>query len=85
MHRITNTNKLLYSSLNVKGGKTGYNGPSGWCLGTLLQGEDGEEIIAVVLGAPTSRTRFKEIIGIVEWSIQKEKQGVLPNEFEKGG
>ena len=74
-HRIGSTNKLLFSSLNVKGGKTGYNGASGWCLGTLVEGKDGKEVVAVVLGAPTKYTRFREIRSIVEWSIEKNKKG----------
>jgi len=74
-HRIGSTNKLLFSSLNVRGGKTGYNGASGWCLGTLVEGEDGKEIVAVVLGAPTKHTRFKEIRSIVEWAIRRNVKG----------
>jgi D-alanyl-D-alanine carboxypeptidase len=74
-HLIGNTNKLLFSSLKVKGGKTGYNGASGWCLGTLVEGEDGNEMVAVVLGAPTKHTRFKEIRSIVEWCIEENKRG----------
>jgi D-alanyl-D-alanine endopeptidase (penicillin-binding protein 7) len=74
-HRIGSTNKLLFSSLNVKGGKTGYNGASGWCLGTLVEGEDGNQMVAVILGAPTKHTRFREIRSIVEWSIDGHKKG----------
>jgi len=74
-HRIGSTNKLLFSSLNVKGGKTGYNGASGWCLGTLVQRKDGKEIVAVILGAPTKHTRFKEIRSMVEWSIEESRKG----------
>jgi D-alanyl-D-alanine endopeptidase (penicillin-binding protein 7) len=76
MHQIRNTNKLLLNSFTsefiecVRGGKTGYNGASGWCLGTSVKGKDGEEIIAVVLGAPSSGTRFKEIKSIMEWSTR---------------
>ncbi len=89
VHQIRNTNKLLFSSLplgslcNVKGGKTGHNGASGFCLGTMMQGEDGEEIIAVVLGAPSSGTRFKEIKSIVRWSMQEEKTEI-PQKAHKG-
>jgi len=74
-HRIGSTNKLLFSSLNVKGGKTGYNGASGWCLGTMVEGEDGKEMVAVILDAPTKHTRFKEIRSIVEWCIEENKKG----------
>ena len=74
-HRIGSTNKLLFSSLNVKGGKTGYNGASGWCLGTMVEGEDGKEMVAVILDAPTKHTRFKEIRSIVEWCIEESRKG----------
>jgi D-alanyl-D-alanine endopeptidase (penicillin-binding protein 7) len=73
-HRIGSTNKLLFSSLNVKGGKTGYNGASGWCLGTLVEGDDGKEVVAVVLGAPSKSTRFREIRSIVKWSISENTE-----------
>ena len=75
-HRIGSTNKLLFSSLNVKGGKTGYNGASGWCLGTLVEGDDGKEVVAVVLGAPSKRTRFREIRSIVKWSISENTKQI---------
>jgi D-alanyl-D-alanine endopeptidase (penicillin-binding protein 7) len=75
-HRIGSTNKLLFSSLNVKGGKTGYNGASGWCLGTLVEGYDGKEVVAVVLGAPSKRTRFREIRSIVKWSISENTKQI---------
>ena len=74
-HQIVNTNKLLLSSLNVKGGKTGYNGASGWCLGTLVENEDGTKIAAVILGAPTKLARFREARSIIKWSLQKTTQG----------
>ena len=75
IHQISNTNKLLSSSLNIKGGKTGYNGPSGWCLATLVEDEDGTKIAAVVLGAPSSFTRFKETKSIIKWSSKKASEG----------
>ncbi|MFQ6032918.1 MAG: serine-type D-Ala-D-Ala carboxypeptidase, partial [Candidatus Zixiibacteriota bacterium] len=70
-----NTNKLLLSSLNDKGGKTGYNGASGWCLGTLVEDKDGTKIAAVVLGAPSSIVRFRETRSIIKWSLQKATKG----------
>lgn len=74
-HQIVNTNRLLLSSLNVKGGKTGYNGASGWCLGTLVEDKDGARIAAVVLGAPTSLARFREARSIIRWSLQRPTKG----------
>ena len=74
-HRVGSTSKLLFSSLNVKGGKTGHIGASGWCQGTLVEGDDGRELVAVVLGAPNKRTRFREIRSIVKWSIGEDIRG----------
>ena len=74
-HQIVNTNRLLLSSLNVKGGKTGYNGASGWCLGTLVEDKDGTKIAAVVLGAPTKLARFREARSIIKWSLRKPTKG----------
>jgi D-alanyl-D-alanine endopeptidase (penicillin-binding protein 7) len=74
-HQIANTNSLLSSSLNVQGGKTGYNGPSGWCLATLVENEDGTRIAAVILGAPTSLTRFRETKSIIKWSSLQQVEG----------
>lgn len=74
-HQIVNTNRLLLSSLDVKGGKTGHNGASGWCLGTLVESEDGRKIAAVVLGAPNNLARFRELRSIIKWSLQKTTQG----------
>jgi D-alanyl-D-alanine endopeptidase (penicillin-binding protein 7) len=68
IHQISNTNKLLSSSLNVKGGKTGYIGASGFCLATLVENDDGAKIATVVLGAPSSFARFKETKSIIKWS-----------------
>ncbi len=73
--QIGNAGKVLFSFLKVKGGKTGYNGASGWCLGTMVQGKDGREIVAVILGAPTKHDRFEEIRSIVEWSLAQNKKG----------
>jgi len=74
VHQIRNTNRLLFSSKNVKGGKTGYNGASGWCLVVMVEGEDGKEVVAVVLGAPDKFTRYKDIRSMVEWCMPTNKK-----------
>jgi D-alanyl-D-alanine endopeptidase (penicillin-binding protein 7) len=76
VHEIRSTNRLLFRSRNVKGGKTGYNGASGWCLGVMVEGEEGEEVVAVVLGAPDKRSRYEDIRSVVEWCMQAEKKPV---------
>jgi D-alanyl-D-alanine endopeptidase (penicillin-binding protein 7) len=74
-HRIGSTQKLLFNSLKVRGGKSGYIKASGWCLGTVLEDENGKQIAAVILGAPSKHTRFQEIRSIVQWSMEKHKKG----------
>lgn len=69
-HRARSVNSVLFNSLNVKGCKTGHNGPSGWCLGTMVEGADGKQMVAVVLGAPDKHTRYIDIQSIVEWCLR---------------
>ena len=64
-HYIPNTNKMLYSRWGVKGGKTGYIRAAGYCFGTWLTVGD-QELIAVVLKAPTAATRFADVRRLVK-------------------
>lgn len=64
-HYIPNTNKLLYSAYEVKGGKTGFINASGYCFATWINAS-GRELIAVVLNAPTPATRFADVRRIVK-------------------
>jgi D-alanyl-D-alanine carboxypeptidase (penicillin-binding protein 5/6) len=51
-----NRNALLWRDPTVDGMKTGYTSSAGYCLVTSAS-RDGMRLIAVVLGAPTARTR----------------------------
>ena len=64
LHRIPNTNRLLYGRYQVLGGKTGFINESGYCLATWVR-TDGRDMIAVVLGAPTNATRFADVVRLV--------------------
>lgn len=64
-HYIPNTNKLLYSQWKVKGGKTGFIRAAGYCFATWLTVGD-QELIAVVLDAPTAATRFADVRRLVK-------------------
>jgi D-alanyl-D-alanine endopeptidase (penicillin-binding protein 7) len=64
-HYVPNTNKLLYSSYEVKGGKTGFISAAGYCFATWISAS-GRELIAVVLDAPTAATRFADVRRIVK-------------------
>ena len=54
---LANTNKLVRFYKGANGMKTGFTSEAGYCLsGTALR--DGMQLIAVVLGSPTSEDRF---------------------------
>ncbi|MBQ9481365.1 MAG: D-alanyl-D-alanine carboxypeptidase [Clostridia bacterium] len=57
---LTNTNKLVRFYDGCDGGKTGYTSESGHCL-TATAKRGGMRLIAVIICAPDSKTRFKEV------------------------
>ena len=52
------------------GSKTGYIRRAGYCLVLRAHGDLGEEIYAVILGGPTSRTRFTDMRRLLDWSLK---------------
>ncbi len=69
IHRIPNTNRLLYGRYQVLGGKTGFINEAGYCLATWVR-TDGRDMIAVVLGAPTNATRFADVVRLVQRTVK---------------
>jgi len=67
-HHINNTNRLLKSRYTILGGKTGFINEAGYCFATWLR-VDGRDLIAVVLGAPTSATRFAYVVRLVNKTV----------------
>lgn len=70
-----NHNKLLFNYSNIKGVKTGYTSKAGHCLVTLADGGD-MEVLAVVLGAPTSKDCYADSMRLVNYgqsSFQKKE------------
>jgi D-alanyl-D-alanine endopeptidase (penicillin-binding protein 7) len=63
-HAVYNTNRLLYSRYEILGGKTGFISEAGYCFATWLR-DQGRDLIAVVLGAPTNATRFADVVRMV--------------------
>ncbi len=57
---MTNTNKLIRFYDGCDGGKTGYTSEAQHCLAATAKRGD-TRVIAVVVGAPDSKTRFKEV------------------------
>jgi D-alanyl-D-alanine carboxypeptidase (penicillin-binding protein 5/6) len=57
---ISNTNKLIKFYNGCDGGKTGYTSEAGHCLSATAKRDD-LRLIAVVIKAPDSKTRFNEV------------------------
>lgn len=64
---LKNTDWLTSSYLDIVGGKTGYIEKAGYCLAVKLKGEQGQEIIVVVLGSATNFDRFQDVKAITDW------------------
>ncbi|MBI2415152.1 MAG: D-alanyl-D-alanine carboxypeptidase [Candidatus Kerfeldbacteria bacterium] len=68
-HDFVNTNMLLRTSdLHITGSKTGYLDEALYCLALRVRQAD-HEIITVVLGAPTSTSRFAESERLTQWAL----------------
>ncbi|MCL6595612.1 MAG: D-alanyl-D-alanine carboxypeptidase [Firmicutes bacterium] len=65
---LVNTNRLLGQVPGVDGLKTGYTAAAGFCL-TATARRDGLRLVAVVMGAPTSRARFETAASLLNWGF----------------
>lgn len=65
---ITNTNKLVKFYQGCDGGKTGYTSESGHCL-CATASRDGTRLVSVVISAPDSKTRFKEVSNMFNYGF----------------
>jgi D-alanyl-D-alanine carboxypeptidase len=74
---IHNTNRLVGSEVDVRGGKTGFISKSGYCLATLLKlPQSQEQIAVVVLGARSNAARFWETRHLFNWLATRTAQVV---------
>ncbi len=73
-HAVHNTNRLLYSHYEILGGKTGFINEAGYCFATWVR-DQGRDMIAVVLGAPTSATRFADVVRLLNKVAVPESTG----------
>ncbi len=71
---LANTNKLIRFYKGANGIKTGSTGEAGFCLsaGAL---RDGMQLIAVVLGAPTSKERFADATALLDFGFANYEIG----------
>ena len=66
---ISNTNKLIRNYNGCIGGKTGYTSEAGHCL-TAFATRNNTNLISVVIGAPDSKTRFKETSDLFNYGFE---------------
>jgi serine-type D-Ala-D-Ala endopeptidase (penicillin-binding protein 7) len=65
IYTLHNTNRLLFGKQNIIGGKTGFIGEAGYCLAFGAEDTNGRKLGAVLLGAPTSGTRFRDAVKLL--------------------
>ena len=69
-HILYNTNHLLYSDWNIKGGKTGYISQSGYCLALDVTDDSGREITTLVLGSPSNKHRYRDAYRLMSYAMK---------------
>ena len=74
-HTIRTTNRLVRDMVSERqwvgvGSKTGYIRRAGYCLVMRALSDSGDDIYAVILGGPTSRTRFTDMQRLLDWSMK---------------
>jgi D-alanyl-D-alanine endopeptidase (penicillin-binding protein 7) len=70
--QMANTNLLVMSQYDVLTGKTGYIRAADYCVAALVQNKAGERMMAVVLGAPGDKLRFREIRKMLDWGYRQD-------------
>lgn len=89
--QLVNTNKLLKSYNGITGLKTGTTGKAGSCITATAQ-RDGVQLIAVVLGSPSTKDRFSAArtlldYGFANWSVTTPvipKEALVPVRVKNG-
>ncbi len=74
--RITNTNKLIRQYEGCDGGKTGFTNEAGFCLAATAKRND-TRLVAVVIGAETSKDRFRGITGLFDFCFNTYETRVI--------
>ncbi len=65
---LTNTNKLIRQYSYATGLKTGFTSLAGFCVSATAKKDD-MEMIAVIMKAPDSKTRFAEAISLLNYGF----------------
>ena len=74
---LVNTNKLLRRYNGITGLKTGTTGGAGVCISASAT-RDGLNLIAVVLGAPSSKDRFEAATTLLDYGFAAWRAAPLP-------
>ena len=72
---MTNTNKLVRFYQGCDGGKTGYTCEAQHCLAATAKRGD-TRVVAVVIGAKDSQTRFKEVSDMFNYAFANYQSNV---------
>lgn len=75
--QLVNTNKLLKRYSGITGLKTGTTGGAGVCI-TASATRDGLSLIAVVLGAPSSKERFEAATTLLDYGFAAYRAAPVP-------
>ena len=75
--QLVNTNKLLRRYNGITGLKTGTTGGAGVCISASAT-RDGLNLIAVVLGAPSSKDRFEAATPLLDYGFAAWRAAPLP-------
>lgn len=84
---LANTNKLLKQYNGITGLKTGSTDEAKYCLCATAE-RNGIKLVAVVLAAPDTKTRFREAAALLDYGFAKctvyrdEGASLLPTEIE---
>ena len=86
---LTNTNKLIRQYEYATGLKTGSTGKAKFCVSATAS-KNGVDLIAVIMGAEDSKSRFKDAVTLLNYGfgkcqIYKAKERKLPVVPVKGG
>lgn len=87
---LTNTNRLIRQYEYATGLKTGSTGDAGFCVSATAK-KNGVDLIAVIMAAEDSKTRFQDAINLLNYGFGKcqiyrdEDRQPLPDVPVKGG
>ncbi|MBQ8425929.1 MAG: D-alanyl-D-alanine carboxypeptidase [Clostridia bacterium] len=75
---LVNTNRLVKTFDGIEGGKTGYTDSAKFCL-TASASRGSTRLIAVIIGAEDSKTRFAEISQMLSFGFSNYESKIIVN------